>query len=458
MTDLEQQLTEHLHRRASAAVPRYDLDGVEQAGRVVALVDEDGRRPRRPIVRTIAGVAAAVVLVVALAAVVTRSGTEPSTQETTGTKEPRSGDEVIVFDRVRGAGWDLAAQDPETGDTRTLVATEGIVDCPETMDCNSFISAAEWSADRRWVAFTVTATDLDGRAIGPCVGTVGVWVTSDGDPPRQLTAPCDPQAGPAQPDVGPDEQWAWSPAGARLAYARVDGAQSELLLIDPTDGSQRSLGTVPGEVGHLGWSPDGTRIAYSVGGAVYQVEVDGAERSLLSDAFNGIVEVAWSPDGSQILVHDQGRYRIQVMDADGSDLHVVLEGEDACCNTAWSPQGDRIVYFVSISRESDPLFNFYVQVWTISPDGSNPVKVFDASTCEGRGKETDDALPVWSPDGTQIGYYGCGEWVVADANGTGEPQPMGGHVDGAPVPLLHKSWGGGGLTGEDLRQIGQWEH
>jgi len=457
MTDLEQQLTEHLHRRASAASPRYDLEGIERASGVVALDDLGDRHPRRPIVRTIGGIAAAVAVLAALTAVVTRSGKEPSADET---RELRVGEEVIVFDRLgSGAGWDLAAQDPETGEVRQLVASDGIVDCQDTTRCTSFVRAAEWSADRRWVAFTVSAIDLDGRAMGPCVGTIGVWVKSAADAPRQLTTPCGAPSGQAGSDIGFEELWAWSPAGSRLAYVRVEQEQSELLLLDPSDGSQIPLGTVPGQVAHLDWSPDGTRIAYSDGGSVYEVDVDRGERSLLSDSFEGIVKVAWSPDGSQILVHDKGRYRIQVMNADGSDLHVVLDGPDACCDTAWSPQGDRILYFVSISRETDPLFDFYVQVWTISPDGSNPTKVFDARSCEALDTQRDDALPVWSPDGTQIGYHGCGEWVVASADGTGEPQPMGGYMRrGLDVPLLHKSWGGGGLTGQDLVQIGQWDH
>ena len=37
MTDLEQQLTDHLRRRAAAATPRYDLEGIEQG--------TDDRRP-----------------------------------------------------------------------------------------------------------------------------------------------------------------------------------------------------------------------------------------------------------------------------------------------------------------------------------------------------------------------------------------------------------------------------
>lgn len=47
MTGLEQQLTDHLRRRAAAATPRYDLEAIEQGTDLVSLVDLDDRRRRR---------------------------------------------------------------------------------------------------------------------------------------------------------------------------------------------------------------------------------------------------------------------------------------------------------------------------------------------------------------------------------------------------------------------------
>ena len=147
-----------------------------------------------------------------------------------------------------------------------------------------------------------------------------------------------------------EELWEWSPVGARLAYARVDGETDELFVVDPSDGHRTSLGTADGDLTALDWSPDGTRIAYADGGSVYTVEVDGGERSLLADSFVDIIDIAWSPGGTQDLVHDQTRYRMQVMNADGSDLHLLLEGEDACCETEWSPDGDRTSYQLSFEN------------------------------------------------------------------------------------------------------------
>jgi Tol biopolymer transport system component len=180
---------------------------------------------------------------------------------------------------------------------------------------------------------------------------------------------------------------------------------------------------------------------------------------LLADSFEWIIEIAWSPDGTHILVHDQGRYRLQVMNADGSDLHVLLEGEDACCSTAWSPTSDRVLYQLSIAQPGDnPDGLWHSETWTVSPDGSNPIEIFDSNDC-GTFDAMDDTLPVWAPDGTQVAYNDCGVWVVANADGTGEARPLGGLAPAdLVVPLLHRSWNGGGLSQWDLALIGQVDH
>ena len=361
--------------------------------------------------------------------------------------EFRRGAEFIVFEPLgTGVGWNLAAQNPETGEVRTIVETDEIIDCPDAKRCRSFVREAEWSADGRWLAFEVTHANLDGPPIGPCAPTVGVWVTNALGELGQQTTPCDAPA----PDAV-EEVWEWSPVGARLAYARVDGETDELFVIDPSDGGRTSLGTADIEPRNgltaaspgwaLEWSADGTRIAYANGDSVYAVDADGGEPSLLADSFEEIIEIAWSPDGTHILVHDQGRYRLQVMNADGSDLHVLLEGEDACCATAWSPNGDRISYGLSIAQPGER----HSEIWTVSPDGSNPIEVFDSNDCG-----SFDTHPVWAPNGTQVAYNACGKWVVGNADGSGEDEPI--------DQLVWRSWYSGGLTQGDLRQNGQWDH
>ena len=77
MTDLEQQLTDHLRERAAAATPSYDLESVEAGLSAYTPVDLDERRRSRPLTLAVAGAAAAVALVVAVAVVRTMAMPRP---------------------------------------------------------------------------------------------------------------------------------------------------------------------------------------------------------------------------------------------------------------------------------------------------------------------------------------------------------------------------------------------
>lgn len=336
----------------------------------------------------------------------------------------RNGDIILLEPPETGTSPDLAAQDPETGGVRTIVETEGILECPDSR-CQNFVKRADWSSDGRWVAFEVTFA-LEGAAWGPCGATAGIWLSNALGSPRQLTKPCDDP--PPAVDPGIEELWAWSPVGAKLAYARVDSATDELFVIDPLDGHRTLVGTAESDLTALEWSPDGTNIAYADGVSVYEVQVDGGDRSLLGDSFADVVEIKWSPDGRQIMVLDQGRYRLQVMNADGSDLHLLVEGEDACCGPEWSPDGTRIAYL--ISRRWGSMFEYDTEIWTIEPDGSNRIKIFDSNRCD-----TLDAEPVWAPNDSQVAYNACNRWVVANADGTAEANPI--------DELVYLRWKGG---------------
>jgi dipeptidyl aminopeptidase/acylaminoacyl peptidase len=261
--------------------------------------------------------------------------------------------------------------------------------------------------------------------------------------PRQLTTPC--EAPPSRSADPVEELWEWSPVDAKLAYARTDGETDGLSLLDPSDGMSWSLARgnldrpYPVDAESLAWSPDGSRIAYVEGSSVYAVDMEGGERSLLADSFKHIIHIAWSPDSSQILVQDEGPSRAQVMNADGSDLHVVLEGKDAGDEMAWSPNGDRFVYQASAGNAE-----WYSQVWTVAPDGSNRIKVADLGSCD---KFYVDALPAWADDGARVAYRGCDGFVVENADGTGDVQPI--------DQFVWRSWRSSGLTSSDLALIGQ---
>jgi Tol biopolymer transport system component len=415
-------------------MPRI-ADALERESRTVDL-EQGGferllaRRERRLRNRRIREGVVAVIVALAAAAALARTIAWERTPAVP--PKPVGAGEVLIGVRT------LAAQDPYTGEPRTIVEDEAI---PSRADD---ITGAAWSPDRAWVAFQAG----------------GLWVADTiGGAPHQLSA------------EQSSDPWAWSPAGDRLAFVHGRG----VILFDAATGDETDLGTAvaddgsEGQVAHsLVWSPDGTRIAFDGrpgGGSVYSIDVETGEHTLLVHRPPGtgeIKDIDWSQEGtlavsyldaSYIASHRDElgpiAYKAKVLylaNADGSNVrlldHVVASewpvwtpgmsvGTGPSTGAAaWSPDGTRLVY-TTISGGD----HRHLQVWMVSANGSDPSMV--ASRC----CMSDGGGPVWSPDGSQIAFEAeykgdtPHEYPVVNADGTGDPT----EID----ELMYRSWAGG---------------
>jgi hypothetical protein len=162
----------------------------------------------------------------------------------------------------------------------------------------------------------------------------------------------------------------WSPDGSRIALA----ASGALYLVDPGSGARSRIATYQGiseEMWSGGWpagitwSPDGTKFAlvtHSTGGAwTWNVRILTADGMWLADlpvpgggSFIQDPDVAWSPDGTRIAYTvyyrqtpgPRNRRGMQVWMV-GSFGHAAQKVFDpGCCGTgsppAWSPDGSRL--------------------------------------------------------------------------------------------------------------------
>jgi Tol biopolymer transport system component len=235
------------------------------------------------------------------------------------------------------------------------------------------------------VAFTVSCLG-DSQVIAftaNAPGLLGVFLVSpDGTGLARLT-----------PDTLLERDPLWSPDGHRLLVVRVDPSfQAEALYVMNPDGSGRTeLANSPSLVDYH-WSPDGTRIAFSLGRVVrnnvvsdlWVMQADGSgKRQLATNA----EAPTWSPDGRQIAyVRNIGNIHIRIVDAAGGGDHRLTADSLEAIQPAWSPDGS-LIAFVSL----DPN-----QIRVIHPDGSGLLNLT-------HGVAQDDG-PVWSPDGTLIAF------------------------------------------------------
>jgi Tol biopolymer transport system component len=159
----------------------------------------------------------------------------------------------------------------------------------------------------------------------------------------------------------------------------------------------------------MSWSPDGTRLAFTLGSALYVHDSrDGTQRRLPTEVdIDGGSRPAWSPDGEELAfasVHTEDivegvqaagstssktasspsdLYRIHV---DSGALRKLTTGRQTK-DPAWEP-GSQIVY--------SGLVQGRWELFVVDPDGSERQLTDGAAAMNRR--------PFWSPDGTEIAF------------------------------------------------------
>ena len=206
-------------------------------------------------------------------------------------------------------------------------------------------------------------------------------------------------------------------------------------------GAARRLGNVVAT--DASWSSDGDKLAYTSGKDLYLANADGAEPRRLVTADGTASWPRWSPDGSRLrfTVNGTDGSAIWEIASDGSHLHPILAGWNKpaaeCCGS-WTPDGKYFVFQSSRGGVAD--------IWALREAGSffrrvnhQPVQLTTGPT------STFDPLP--STDGNQLFVRTIqprGQLVLFDAKSS-EFRPL---FPGAPPGIQG--------TGVDFSRDGKW--
>jgi Tol biopolymer transport system component len=195
-----------------------------------------------------------------------------------------------------------------------------------------------------------------------------------------------------------------------------------LWLLPVPAGTPHRLGSLLAE--DATWSPDGREIAYVLGRDLYRAKSDGTEPRKLARLPNTAFWPRWSPDGSRLRFtlgdanNRIGALSIWEVSVDGTNLHSLLSGWNQppaeCCGN-WTPDGK---YFVFQSTR-----NGKTEIWAIRErpgllrrfglsgrPASEPIQL--------TGGQLNSLAPVFSPDGKKlyvIGQQLRGELVFYDS-------------------------------------------
>jgi Tol biopolymer transport system component/predicted Ser/Thr protein kinase len=160
-----------------------------------------------------------------------------------------------------------------------------------------------------------------------------------------------------------------SPDGSELMVHTYEGTLQEgPLWVYPTvSGSRHRLGGVTSAA--AGWSPDGHRIAYVKGRALFVANTDGTEARQITTLPGDVSWIQWSRDGKKLrfTVADPQTSATSIWEvkADGRDLHPLLAGWNSppaeCCGS-WTPDGKYFVFQSTHGGRSD--------IWALREAGS----------------------------------------------------------------------------------------
>jgi Tol biopolymer transport system component len=309
-----------------------------------------------------------------------------------------------------------------------------------------------WSPDGEWIAFSsdrdpprtscanATVPSGPGPFVTPQYTAVFV-VRADGSGLRRITTATEVAGSPS-----------WSTDGSRLLFHSADLREvcsgglmfatgtSQIAAVDVKTGeratltagegakfSPRAFGAnvvayvtrtgmrftnrdtdIAGEFGHPAWSKDGRMMVFHRD-TQRSLDMRGLRRPSLDPKFalSAYSDAgSYSPDGKHLVLMSTNfvgavrNGRLIVTEPDGSNSRVIYDGPptDSLTGAAWSPRGDAIMFGLGgffQSAETLP-----ARLMTIRPDGSHLAAVTSGTT--------NDGMPSWSPDGTQVVFRVAG--------------------------------------------------
>jgi len=217
--------------------------------------------------------------------------------------------------------------------------------------------------------------------------------------------------------------FSFSADGKSIAYVAGESPDARaIFIVDVADGAAKKLPNMSGLGTSVAWSPDSRWIAFtslSDDGSASELNIirpDGSERTKLTKEVtltSTSASLSWSPDGKALVTacDFDGNSDICTFGIDGRGQTRLTDGESIDEHPAWSPNG-RMIAFMS----GQPQGGFLkTDIFVVNADGAGLRSLTDLPRSDGPTHFLPP--PVWSPDGTVIGF-------VSQRGKSQEPQEL----------------------------------
>jgi serine/threonine-protein kinase len=312
------------------------------------------------------------------------------------------GGKTLLFSAVRSGGQQIYAQSIETGERRPIVQGLGARYLPSGHLV--FVQGGTVMA----VAFDPVRLEMIGS---PVVVMTGVLQASR----LRSTASSNPLP-----------QISFASTGATLAYVPTNTGRrrNELVIVDRS-GAERPTGASGGEYFQPRLSPDGRRVAVTVGGDhddVWLFDLSRQTWSRFTSEGNNSFPV-WAPDGTRLTYASDkaGVENPYARRLDSSTDERLLASDRASYPLSMARDGTLAFVSVSVGRAQD--------IWILHPGRTKPTPWLETAFSEG--------APTFSPDGRWLAYVsndsGRNEIYVRPYPGPGEKITI--SIDGANEPV-----------------------
>jgi dipeptidyl aminopeptidase/acylaminoacyl peptidase len=277
------------------------------------------------------------------------------------------------------------------------------------------ISDPQVSPDGKWVAYTVSTTDVKGDKSSSHIWMIGI----DGSNDRQITFSQDSS----------ESSPRWSPDGKYLSFtsSRPGKARgNQVWLLDRNGGEAMQLTELKGRLQGHEWSPDSKRLALVIGDPDPDADPNPSPQPGATPRVPKPIVIdryRFKQDGQGYLLAGRHTY-IYLFDVASRKLDRLTKSKWDESSPSWSPDGSRIAFMSNHTDDPDrdPAAQLFVADAT---PGATEKQLTQATTRAGRSR------PEWSPDGKWLtilegderkyGAYSMDRLALVPSDGSGAP-------------------------------------